>query len=61
MARNVHIAACQFAARPVGSFDEFAENARGLLDQAGGAELVLLPELFTRWARSSILSLRDTL
>ena len=47
MPRNVSIAACQFVVRPVGSFDEFAAHARGLLDQAEGADLVLLPELFT--------------
>lgn len=47
MSRRVRIAACQFAVRPVGSFDEFAEHARGLLDEAKGADLVLLPELFT--------------
>jgi predicted amidohydrolase len=47
MSRKVRIAACQFAVRPVGSFDEFAEHARGLLDEAKGADLVLLPELFT--------------
>src|SRR4051794_17523903 len=47
MARTVSIAACNFAVRPVGSFDEFAEHARGLLDQAEGADLVLFPELFT--------------
>ena len=32
MARNVSIAACQFVVKPVGSFDEFAAHARGLLD-----------------------------
>ena len=47
MPRNVSIAACQFVVRPVGSFDEFASHARGLLDQAKGADLVLFPELFT--------------
>ena len=47
MPRNVSIAACQFVIRPVGSFDEFAAHARGLLDQAEGADLVLFPELFT--------------
>ena len=47
MPRNVSIAACQFVVRPVGSFDEFAAHARGLLDQAEGADLVLFPELFT--------------
>ena len=47
MARKVSIAACQFVVRPVGSFDEFAAHARGLLDQAEGADLVLFPELFT--------------
>ena len=47
MARTVSIAACNFAIRPVGSFDEFAAHARGLLDQANGADIVLFPELFT--------------
>jgi predicted amidohydrolase len=45
--RYVSIAACNFAVRPVGSFDEFAEHARALLAHARGADLVLLPELFT--------------
>jgi len=47
MARNVSIAACNFAIRPVASFDEFADHARGMLDEAAGADLVLFPELFT--------------
>ena len=47
MAQTLSIAACQFALRPVGSFAEFAEHARELLDGARGADLVLLPELFT--------------
>ena len=47
MTRNVSIAACQFVVRPVGSFDEFADHARGMLDQCEGADLVLFPELFT--------------
>src|SRR5262245_66409031 len=47
MARTVSIAACNFCVRPVASFDEFAAHVRGLLDQASGTDLVLLPELFT--------------
>lgn len=47
MPRTVSIAACQFVARPVGSFDEFAAHVRGLLDRAEGADLVVFPELFT--------------
>jgi predicted amidohydrolase len=47
MARTVSIAACNFAVRPVSSFDEFASHARGMLDGAAGADLVLFPELFT--------------
>ncbi len=47
MAKTVKIAACNFAVRPVGSFDEFADHVRGLLDQTSGADLVLFPELFT--------------
>jgi predicted amidohydrolase len=47
MSREVSIAACNFAVRPVGSFDEFAGHVRDLLDQTAGADLVLFPELFT--------------
>lgn len=47
MPRTVSIAACNFAVRPVASFDEFADHVRGLLDQARDADLVLFPELFT--------------
>ena len=47
MARNVKIAACNFAVRPVAGFDEFADHVRTLLDQAPDADLVLFPELFT--------------
>ena len=47
MARLVNIAACNFAVRPVGSFDEFAAHVREHLDKTAGAELVLFPELFT--------------
>ncbi len=47
MGRQVRIAACNFAVRPVSSFDEFAAHARQLLDGAAGADLVLFPELFT--------------
>ncbi len=47
MPRTVKIAACNFAVRPVASFDEFAEHVRGMLDEARGADLVLFPELFT--------------
>ncbi|MHB1468873.1 MAG: carbon-nitrogen hydrolase family protein [Solirubrobacteraceae bacterium] len=47
MSRTVSIAACNFAVKPIASFDEFADHVRRLLDQASGAQLVLLPELFT--------------
>jgi predicted amidohydrolase len=47
MARTVKIAACNFAVRPVSSFDEFAAHVRQLLDGAPGVDLVLFPELFT--------------
>lgn len=60
MSRKVNIAACQFAVRPVGSFDEFAEHARGLLDQAEGADLVLLPELFTTELFTTFSDWRET-
>ena len=38
MPRTVSIAACQFVARPIGSFDEFAAHVRGLLDRAATLE-----------------------
>ena len=47
MANTVSIAACNFAVRPVSSFDEFAGHVTDLLDKAEGADLVLFPELFT--------------
>ena len=47
MARPVSIAVCQFVIKPVASFDAWARQVVNLLDQARGADLVLLPELFT--------------
>lgn len=47
MARVVSIAVCQFVIKPVPSFDAFAAQVVRLLDEAQGADLVLLPELFT--------------
>lgn len=42
------VAAVQFEMKPVSSFDEFADQARTALDEAGlGKEIVVLPELFT--------------
>jgi len=45
--RTVSVAACQMSLRPVHDFAEFADHVRSLLDQARGADLVVLPELFT--------------
>jgi predicted amidohydrolase len=47
MTRLVSIAACNFYYREVPDFDGFAAHARGLLDQAEGADIVVFPELFT--------------
>ncbi len=47
MPRTVSIAACNFAVRPVSSFDEFATHVETLLENTGDAQLVLFPELFT--------------
>jgi predicted amidohydrolase len=47
MPRPVSIAVCQFVLRPVKDFDGFARQVNRLLDRAKGADLVLLPELFT--------------
>ena len=60
MSRMVSIAACNFAVRPVASFDEFAEHARGMLDQAEGADLVLFPELFTVELFTTFADWRET-
>ena len=47
MARNVAIAAVNFAVRLVRDFDEFALHVRSLLAGCDGADLVVFPELFT--------------
>lgn len=47
MARNVSIAAVNFAVRPIEDFAQFAEHVRTLLAGCDGADLVLFPELFT--------------
>ncbi|GAA4760767.1 carbon-nitrogen hydrolase family protein [Nocardioides endophyticus] len=47
MSRTLTVAAAQFEVRAVDSFDAFADQARLLLDDASGARLVVLPELFT--------------
>jgi predicted amidohydrolase len=60
MARTVAIAACNFAIRPISSFDEFAAHVRGLLDQTTGADLVLFPELFTSELFTVFQDWRDT-
>lgn len=44
---KIKISAINFCIRPVGSFDEFADHCKSLLDECGGSDLVLLPELFT--------------
>lgn len=65
MSRHVSVAACNFAVRPVASFDQFAAHVRALLDLSRGADLVLFPELFTvelftihpDWQRGSVAEL----
>jgi predicted amidohydrolase len=47
MARNVSIAAVNFAVRPVHDFEQFADHVRELLKSTHGADLVVFPELFT--------------
>ncbi|OZC83481.1 amidohydrolase [Rhodococcus sp. 06-418-1B] len=47
MSNTVTLSAASFAIRAVGSFDEFADHSRGLLDQARNSDLVQFPELFT--------------
>jgi predicted amidohydrolase len=47
MTRTVAVAATNFMIRPVTSFDHFADQVRGTLDQCFGAEIVVLPEYFT--------------
>jgi predicted amidohydrolase len=43
----VKVAACSFVVREATSFEQFAGHARTVLDRAGDANLVVLPELFT--------------
>lgn len=47
MARNVSLAAVNFAVRPVNDFEQFAGHVKNLLAGCDGADLVLFPELFT--------------
>jgi predicted amidohydrolase len=47
MARKVCVAAVQFPVVPVPSFEEFARQVVGFLDQAVSAQIVVFPELFT--------------
>jgi predicted amidohydrolase len=54
VSKPVSIAACNFMVRPAASFEDFAAHVRGLLDQCEGADIVLLPELFTLELLSTI-------
>lgn len=47
MARNLSIAAVNFAVRPVRDFEQFADHVKQLLKGAHGFDLVVFPELFT--------------
>lgn len=47
MSRTITVAAAQFQMVELDSFSQFADQARELLDQAAGARVVVLPELFT--------------
>jgi predicted amidohydrolase len=47
MGREVAIATSNFAIQEVHTFDEFAGHSAAVLDGAKGADIVLLPELFT--------------
>lgn len=47
MTRNVTISACQFLTRQTSGFEEFRSHVLALLDQTGGSDIVLFPELFT--------------
>jgi predicted amidohydrolase len=47
MPRTLSVAAAQFEMREVSSFEDFAAQARALLDETAGTRLAVLPELFT--------------
>ncbi|WP_329061387.1 nitrilase-related carbon-nitrogen hydrolase [Streptomyces sp. NBC_01429] len=47
MSNSLTVAAAQFEMREVDGFGAFAGQVRGLLDRTDGADLVVLPELFT--------------
>jgi len=53
------IAGCTTKLREVASFEEFADHLRDVLDQAAGADLVVLPELVTFELMSVIPGWRD--
>ncbi|NLR99890.1 carbon-nitrogen hydrolase family protein [Rhizobium sp. P38BS-XIX] len=47
MPREVTISACQYHVQEIGGFEDLANRVRRLLDQAGGSDIVVFPELFT--------------
>ncbi|MGW4032648.1 nitrilase-related carbon-nitrogen hydrolase [Streptomyces sp. NPDC004838] len=53
------IASCTSAFREVADFEEFAAHLRELLDQAAGADLVVLPELVTFELMTAVSGWRD--
>ncbi|MFJ4773760.1 nitrilase-related carbon-nitrogen hydrolase [Streptomyces uncialis] len=53
------IASCTSAFREVADFEEFAVHIRDLLDQAAGADLVVLPELITFELMTAVPGWRD--
>ncbi len=65
MTRTLTVSAVQFQLRPVASFEDFARQATGLLDQAPSSDVVVFPELFTeglfaiqpRWQNESTAQL----
>ena len=47
MPREVTITVCQYLVREISSFEDMAARVRALLDQAGGSDIAIFPELFT--------------
>ena len=47
MPREVTLSACQYLVQEIRGFEDMAQRVRALLDQAGGSDIVVFPELFT--------------
>ncbi|WP_103173628.1 carbon-nitrogen hydrolase family protein [Paracoccus sp. SY] len=59
MPREVTITACQYLVREISSFEDMAARVRAFLDQAGGSDIAIFPELFTIELFTTLPAWRD--